>query len=98
MSILRSGDLVCLNQRERYIPIDLRGSPRSYTGAMSQVPVWRSDAGRYNHVPTGTIATLIEHHVDGPEGLGRCQIMLPNGEIVWCYESHVDVIPIRNDE
>jgi hypothetical protein len=89
---LLPGDLVRLQQRERYIPTDLRQDPTTLASALARVPIWRRPGGSYDHLPSGTLATLLRP-VALEDMAARWEIMLQSGEIVFCYAVHIDLVP-----
>lgn len=89
---LLPGDLVRLQQRERYIPTDLRQNPATFASALARVPIWRRPGGSYDHLPSGTLATLVRP-VALEDMAARYEVMLTGGEIVFCYAIHIDLVP-----
>jgi len=89
---LLPGDLVLLQQRERYIPGALRQSPATLASALARVPIWRRPGGSYDHLPSGTLAMLVRPG-GGVDMAARWEIMLAGGEIVFCYAIHIDLVP-----
>lgn len=91
-----TGSLVRIQQRERFVPVDLRGDPATLAAALARVPIWRRAGGAYDHLPSGTLATLVHHHRGDPwsrpTGMERCEVMLASGEIVNCYAAHLEPV------
>jgi hypothetical protein len=60
-----------------------------------RVPVWRRPGTSSDLVEPGTLAILVGRLEARPGNAttGVCEIMLPGGEIVLCYDSNFEPVP-----
>jgi len=83
------GALVTLNQRIKHVPRAVRNMP-AFDIINTTVPVWDTAGRNYEHVPSGSVATVIRRYGD-PAGVTKLEVIV-NGQCYNCYGTHADLL------
>ena len=82
------GALIRLNQRVKYVPVDIRNRP-GFDIQNTNVPVWAPTGQHYEHVPSGSVATVISRYVEND--VTKLKVIV-NGQFYNCYGAHADLL------
>ena len=86
------GVLVTLNQRIKYVPVDIRTNPK-FDIQRSNIPIWQpvssGPARPYEGIRTGTVAAVIGRYVE--REVVKLEIIV-NGRLYRCYGIHADLL------
>jgi hypothetical protein len=82
------GVLVTLSQRVKYVPVDIRNRP-GFDIQNQLVPVWVAAGHYYNHVPSGSIATVIKRYSESD--VTKLTVLV-NERLYYCYGVHADLL------
>ena len=82
------GTLVTLSQRVKYVPVDIRNRP-GFDIQNTTVPVWTSAGKHYEHVSSGSIATVIKRYEESD--VTKLKVIV-NGQFYNCYGAHADLL------
>ena len=82
------GVLVTLSQRVKYVPVEIRNRP-GFDIQNTKVPVWVSAGKHYEHVPSGSIATVIRRYAESD--VTKLTVLV-NERVYHCYGVHADLL------
>ena len=82
------GVLIRLNQRVKYVPFAIRDRP-GFEIQNQLVPVWAPTGQHYEHVLSGSIATVIKRY---EESAVTKLTVLVNERLYHCYGVHADLL------
>ena len=83
------GALVTLNQRIKYVPVEVRNTP-GFDIMNTAVPVWQAAGRNYEYVPSGSVAAVIRRYGDSA-GVTKLEVIV-NGQCYNCYGTHADLL------
>jgi hypothetical protein len=82
------GALIRLNQRVKYVPLSTRNRS-GFDIQNTNVPVWVSAGKHYEHVPSGSIATVIKRYAEND--VTKLTVLV-NERFYHCYGVHADLL------